>query len=34
MPLAGRCLCGYGTGGIGYAMHDMTQDRMALINMS
>ena len=34
MPFAGRRQSGYGTGGIGYTMHDMTQDKMAVINMS
>ncbi len=34
MPFAGRRQSGYGTGGIGYTMHDMTQDKMAIINMS
>ncbi len=33
MPFAGRRLSGYGTGGIGYTMHDMTQDKMAVINL-
>jgi acyl-CoA reductase-like NAD-dependent aldehyde dehydrogenase len=32
MPFAGRRQSGYGTGGIGYTMHDMTQDKMAVIN--
>lgn len=31
MPFAGRRQSGYGTGGIGYTMHDMTQDKMAVI---
>lgn len=31
MPFAGRRESGYGTGGIGYTMHDMTQDKMAVI---
>ncbi|GBF28104.1 sulfoacetaldehyde dehydrogenase [bacterium MnTg02] len=31
MPFAGRRLSGYGTGGIGYTMHDMTEDKMAVI---
>ncbi|WP_261833370.1 aldehyde dehydrogenase family protein [Vibrio ishigakensis] len=30
MPFAGRHTSGYGTGGIGYTMHDMTQDKMAV----
>jgi acyl-CoA reductase-like NAD-dependent aldehyde dehydrogenase len=34
MPFAGRRQSGYGTGGIGYTMHDMTPDKMAIINMS
>lgn len=33
MPFAGRKQSGYGTGGIGYSMHDMTQDKMAVINL-
>lgn len=33
MPFAGRKQSGYGTGGIGYTMHDMTQDKMAVINL-
>ena len=33
MPFAGRRLSGYGTGGIGYTMDDMTQDKMAVINL-
>jgi len=33
MPFAGRRLSGYNTGGIGYTMHDMTQDKMAVINL-
>ena len=33
MPFAGRRLSGYGTGGIGYTMHDMTEDKMAVIRM-
>jgi acyl-CoA reductase-like NAD-dependent aldehyde dehydrogenase len=31
MPFAGRRQSGYNTGGIGYTMHDMTQDKMAVI---
>ena len=31
MPFAGRKQSGYNTGGIGYTMHDMTQDKMAVI---
>jgi len=34
MPFAGRRQSGYGTGGIGYTMHDMTQDKMAVINLN
>ena len=33
MPFAGRKQSGYGTGGIGYTMHDMTQDKMAIIKL-
>ena len=33
MPFAGRKLSGYGTGGIGYTMHDMTEDKMAVIRL-
>lgn len=33
MPFAGRRQSGYGTGGIGYTMHDMTQDKMAIIKL-
>ena len=33
MPFAGRRLSGYGTGGIGYTMHDMSQDKMSVINL-
>jgi acyl-CoA reductase-like NAD-dependent aldehyde dehydrogenase len=33
MPFAGRKQSGYGTGGIGYSMHDMTQDKMAVFNL-
>ena len=34
MPFAGRRESGYGTGGVGHTMHDMTQDKMAVINFS
>lgn len=34
MPFAGRRQSGYNTGGIGYTMHDMTQDKMAVIRLS
>ena len=33
MPFAGRRLSGHGTGGIGYTMNDMTQDKMAVIKL-
>jgi len=33
MPFAGRRHSGYNTGGIGYTMHDMTQDKMAVIKL-
>ena len=33
MPFAGRQQSGYNTGGIGYTMHDMTQDKMAVIKL-
>ena len=33
MPFAGRRQSGYNTGGIGYTMHDMTQDKMAVIKI-
>ena len=33
MPFAGRRESGYNTGGIGYTMHDMTQDKMAVIKL-
>ncbi|NKB22211.1 MAG: aldehyde dehydrogenase family protein [Alphaproteobacteria bacterium] len=33
MPFAGRRQSGYGTGGIGHTMHDMTQDKMAVIRL-
>lgn len=32
MPFAGRRQSGYGTGGIGYTMADMTEDKMMIIN--
>ena len=32
MPFAGRRQSGYGTGGIGHSMHDMTQEKMMLLN--
>ncbi len=32
-PFAGRRQSGYNTGGIGYTMHDMTQDKMAVIKL-
>ena len=32
MPFAGRKQSGYGTGGIGYTMEDMTQLKMGIIN--
>lgn len=31
MPFAGRHVSGYGTGGIGYTMRDMTQEKMILM---
>lgn len=31
MPFAGRRVSGYGTGGIPYTMHDMTQEKMILL---
>jgi acyl-CoA reductase-like NAD-dependent aldehyde dehydrogenase len=34
MPFAGRRQSGYGTGGIGYTMEDMTQDKMAVIRIN
>ncbi len=34
MPFAGRQQSGYGTGGIGYTMHDMTQEKMAVIKLN
>ena len=33
MPFAGRKQSGYGVGGIGYTMHDMTQEKMAVIKL-
>ncbi len=33
MPFAGRRQSGYNTGGIRYTMHDMTQDKMAIIRL-
>ncbi len=33
MPFAGRRQSGYGTGGIGHTMHDLTQDKMAVIRL-
>ena len=33
MPFAGRRQSGYGTGGIGHTMHDMTQDKIAVIKL-
>ena len=33
MPFAGRRHSGQGTGGIGYTMHDMTQEKMAVIKL-
>lgn len=33
MPFAGRGQSGYNIGGIGYTMHDMTQDKMAVIKL-
>ncbi|MCF6431505.1 aldehyde dehydrogenase family protein [Leisingera sp. MMG026] len=33
MPFAGRRQSGYNTGGIGYTMHDMAQDKMAVIKL-
>ncbi|MGL6312865.1 aldehyde dehydrogenase family protein [Vibrio sp. WXL103] len=34
MPFAGRRASGYGVGGIGYTMHDMTQTKMAVFNFN
>ena len=33
MPFAGHKTSGYGTGGIGYTMHDMTQEKLAVIKL-
>lgn len=33
MPFAGRRQSGYGVGGIGHTMHDMTHDKMAVIKL-
>ncbi len=33
MPFAGRRQSGYGIGGIGHTMHDMTQEKMTLIKL-
>jgi acyl-CoA reductase-like NAD-dependent aldehyde dehydrogenase len=33
MPFAGRRLSGYGIGGIGYTMRDMTEEKMAVIRL-
>lgn len=33
MPFAGRRQSGYGVGGIGHTMHDMTQEKMAVIRL-
>ena len=33
MPFAGRRHSGHGTGGIGYIMHDMTEDKMAVVKL-
>lgn len=33
MPFAGRRQSGYGVGGIGYTMHDMTHEKMAVIRL-
>lgn len=33
MPFSGRRQSGYNTGGIGYTMNDMTQDKMAVIRL-
>ena len=32
MPFAGRRESGYGVGGIGHTMHDMTQEKMMMLN--
>jgi hypothetical protein len=31
MPFAGRRHSGYGIGGIGHTMHDMTQEKMMVL---
>jgi acyl-CoA reductase-like NAD-dependent aldehyde dehydrogenase len=31
MPFTGRRQSGYGTGGIPYTMHDMSQDKMVVL---
>ena len=33
MPFAGRKQSGYGTGGIGYTMRDMTEEKMAVVRL-
>lgn len=33
MPFAGRRQSGYGVGGIGFTMHDMTQEKMAVVKL-
>lgn len=33
MPFAGRRQSGYGVGGIGYTMHDLSQEKMAVIKL-
>jgi acyl-CoA reductase-like NAD-dependent aldehyde dehydrogenase len=33
MPFAGRKKSGYNIGGIAYTMHDMSQDKMAVIKL-
>ncbi len=33
MLFAGRRHSGHGTGGIGYTMHDMSEDKMAVIKL-
>ena len=32
IPFAGRCQSGYGVGGIGHTMHDMTHEKMMVLN--
>ena len=32
MPFTGRRQSGYGIGGIGYTMHDMTQEKMIVLS--